>query len=223
MARSTVYVPKIDVLGDSIPHGFGCITVAAWRTALYNASVADNNRIHFCGSLPAALPDTTPMLTAAPFHDAQDGDLLANVGARAGSPSKYGADIPIICAGTNDIGAGTTAANTLTAYAALITNVVKNLPWSWCKIICMNILPRNDAFNSVVTTFNAGFAAMIAGHPSASKLVTFDQAVLFGAWSATYFSDAVHLNDTGANVIGNALWPVLKPYAVAIKATTVAG
>lgn len=132
---------------------------------------------------------------------------------RPGGPLVNSVQLAMIMIGTNDMStfaAGTTSA----ALQTLIEGVYAALPNA--EVAVTDILPRNDANNANVLAFNAElparFDAIDAANPGRPPLIRWSAFnAVGGVWSATDFSDALHLTPVGSVKLGASATAAIAP------------
>jgi len=126
--------------------------------------------------------------------------------------------ICVVWGGTNDIGAGGTAAAALTATLSCVNEAYNNgFVLNSGLVPVLNMLPRKDlgggnaAFEASRLTYNSGLAATVAG-----KGLVIDVAGIANLSDPDngtyYYFDKVHLTTLGYSLIYDAVFDAIDPY-----------
>jgi len=215
------YIPKVMVIGDSIPYGVGCTNIASWRETLYFLAQAAGTPFVFVGSQSfaggagglAVNPQCECYPGAAVRNDGTHQSLLALAVPKIPT---YAPDIIILQGETNDAGPGPgglgdSAPTILTSLQTQATNCWSLRVYAHTKIIQLTAIQRFDdaGANATLATVRAGLPAMIAGlsFSSAVTLVDIWNSVPF---PSGYSGDNLHPNDAGDTATGNVIWAYLQ-------------
>lgn len=199
--------------GDSLA---ACSVVggAQWRArveTLFRAEAATDDRYWYMANGPYS-PSSTPFTNDYTF--AAGGSTIANMQADWAVAARqigvrYFPDVMPILIGTNDIAAGATAAAVATSYRAALNDLRTRSPNT--KAIAMKLIPRNDAFNSVVTTYNATEhdAMVAAAQGDGCNVLSDDTFATLGGYT---YLDGVHVAAVDGDRMGDAIYPQLKTW-----------
>lgn len=195
-------------------------------TVSYDTNVSDPTQ-----AWPKLLRTALATSAGGTWHLANDTYEIAEVGADLArilqlqqlvmTPRvQYGRtnQICTVWGGTNDIGAGGTAANALTATLSCVNEAYNNgFVLNNGLVPVLNMLPRQDlgagnaAFEASRTTYNAGLAATVSGKGLVIDVAGI--ANLSDPNNTTYYlSDKVHLTTAGYALVYDAVFDAISPY-----------
>jgi lysophospholipase L1-like esterase len=210
MIETQRYVPKIHLIGDSIPYGVGCTALAGWREVFYFNARTAGRPIYNVGSISYSGP--TAGLAIDPYCESVPGAELASSGATfAARISTYEPDVVICELGTNDLDAG--AGGKTPAQTAALMSTQLDLMWQRrtredFQIIVLGLLLRYDGQDALVTAYNALLPGVIAAKSYADH-VTLIQQVDANLIFPTDYALTVHPNNVGATKLANFLTPLI--------------
>lgn len=219
------YIPKVMVIGDSIPYGVGCTNIASYRETLYFLAQAAGTPFRFVGSQSfaggAGGLAVNPQCECYPGATVRDDGVHQSLLALAvPKMPTYQPDIVLLEGMTND--AGTLGDNSATILGSLQTqlqNVWALRTYAHTKIIQLSALHRYDdaTANNTLQAVNAGLPAVIAGQSFASS-VTFVN--IYDSVPQANYVDGLHPNDAGDTLTGNVIWPYLQALLLGARGAT---
>lgn len=220
MSHGPIYVPVVSLLGDSIDHGFGASTLAGYEEGVYNAAKADGTPIFFVGT--NSVPGGGGGMSVDPWNDAVNG---SNIGVFPSAGVRP--DIIIAGGGTNNVGAGQTANQVLTAFSGALDTWVKIVALrTWGRVIFRNILLRNDAqagtYNPIIQAINAGLQGVVNGKSYASQVTIVDVASVVNPLTQLN-GDGLHPIDAGYANMAVPIYAALKPAIASVMASAAIG
>lgn len=206
---------RIGWFGDSKTAGTGSTATnrsSGWRFPVWQWSSARNMNVEHVGTMNQGT-------FAHPFADGNSGFDIAGISGAFSTAYAGGlrADVYVVDAGTNNMGAGSTAySSTLTpaAYLALLNNIEATDPGK--VIVSCNVIPINPGtqptpsanvndFNPRLALVQDTFDALPAraGNP----LIRVDSNTAIGgpAYVAGNYFDSFHPDDVGYQFIANAI------------------
>lgn len=195
-------------------------------TVSYSTNVSDPTQTY-----PALLTGDLSTLTSTTWYNGGDDFAVAEVGAdtarilqlmQLNMTPHYGGsqrnNTCVVWGGTNDIGAGGTAAAALSGTLACVNEAYNNdFVLSNGLVPVLNMLPRQDlgagnaAFEASRTTYNAGLAATVSGKGLVVNVAGITE--LQDPTNTTYYlSDKVHLTNAGYALVANAVYEAIEAY-----------
>jgi len=202
---------KIMPLGDSITRGViigNPADVTGYRDDLQSLLDTEITNYSFTYDFVGSKSDGTGF---DPNHEGNDGAWADNIKNNvAGWLTSNPADIVVLHIGTNDITNGQTVENTSDDISSTINIIGKTR-----KILLCSLIPRfdNDALDDSTTQMNNQIKRLYY-----EKLKSGYQIYYVGInevfktnsnWESTYYSDGVHPNSTGYNIMAQVIFDVM--------------
>lgn len=210
-------------VGDSITFGSDSVGHNGFRKSLHDHAISKGYLLDFVGSLSNGdFADNQ--------HDGWSGysirEIVRVVDASLGaSKPLHGLDLVLLMIGTNSIGLGYPekhdSAVPIAQYAALLEQIIAAEPQ--VRIVVTTIIDAKPSLvggpAGIVAKFNARLPAVWDAFDrshAGSELIRWDAFTAIGAWdfgsAAPHFADAVHPNDRGYGVLGQALIEAVDPF-----------
>lgn len=221
MSHGSVYIPIVSLLGDSIDHGFGAdALLAGYGETVYRSAATDQNPFFFVGI--TSTPGIGNTFAVDPWNDAVNGASLGTFPSPGLRP-----DIILAGGGTNNVGAGQSAATVLASFSGVLDSWYNYLRFkSWGRIVFRNILLRNDAssgtYNPIITTINAGLQGVINGKAYAAQVTVADVASAVNPLTQLN-ADGLHPVNSGFASMAVPIYAALKPAILSVKAAAGVG
>lgn len=208
MASTANCVPKVMIIGDSIPYGVGSPALPGWRRLVYDDARTLGRPLYLVGS--QSFSGTGGVFAIDPYMECVPGAEVAVSGETlANRIVTYTPDLAVLQLGTNDLDAG--AGNKTPAQLAVLYSSLLDYMWARrtrgaFRIVCLTLLLRYDGQDARVIAFNALLPGILASKSYSAHLtlVNVNGANLI---YPTDFTDPVHPNVSGATKLGDYLAP----------------
>jgi len=208
---------KLMPLGDSITKGAGSADLGGYRAPLYALALAGGKSMTFVGSLSHG-PATVSGQAFPSGHEGHEAHIIRDSGSHSGIEdiipgpmNTYRPHAVLLMIGTNDMGFGVDEANAPSRLATLLSSIT-------VPVFLATIPPsRLDSLNTKIATFNAALPGVVStanatGRPTI-RLVDIHAAMVANpSYKTAYFTDDLHPNEAGYQVIADTWYAALSAH-----------